>query len=103
MHLMAVALRWCQSFDCVRTLYSVTWIEYTVLTHVIIIIAYCIFCMRKNPGLTRTFYPTNGVLLSFSSSYQNSLPSLFPLEIPEIRSAEYKLPIIREICICMFN
>ena len=28
---------------------------------------------------------------------------LFILEIPVIRSAEYKLPIIREICICMFS
>ena len=27
----------------------------------------------------------------------------FILEIPVIRSAEYKLPITREICICMFS
>ena len=27
----------------------------------------------------------------------------FILEIPVIRSAKYKLPITREICICMFS
>ena len=31
------------------------------------------------------------------------IDSFFTLEIPVIRSAEYKLTIIREICICMFS
>ena len=70
----------------------------------------------KNPGLTQTFYPTNSLLSSFSSSYYNPLilpASFFSLytyacafysvEMHIIRPAEYKLPIIREICICIFS
>ena len=71
-----------------------------------------------NPGLTRTFFPTNSLLAIFnffffiffifffySSSYYLFIYSFifFILEISVIRSAEYKLPITREICICMFS
>ena len=73
----------------------------TKLTSIMIRTTYYIFC---NPGLTQTFYPTNSFLSSFSSSYQNHLPFsgfflclLFTyslifssLEMPVIRSAEYK-------------
>ena len=66
-----------------------------------------------NPGLTQTFFPTNSFPLSFSYAYLffflfvillfYSFTHFFILEIPVIRSAEYKLPIIREICVCMFS
>ena len=35
--------------------------------------------------------------------YYYYLPSFFSIEIPVITPAEYKLPIIGGICICMFN
>ena len=40
----------------------------------------------------------------YSSSYYFIYSFIFfILEIPVIRSAEYELPITREICICMFS
>ena len=46
---------------------------------------------------------TNVFFFYSSSYYYNYSFIFFILEIPVIRSAEYKLPITREICICMFS
>ena len=46
----------------------------------------------------------NTITIIFSSSYYFIHSFIFfILEIPVIRSAGYKLPIIREICICMLS
>ena len=59
------------------------------------------------PRLTQTFYPTKSffhpLALLLEIVYFPPIFLLFSLEIPVIRPAEYKLPIVREIFICMFN
>ena len=76
----------------------------TKLTTIIIRTIYCIFCMRNKPRpsilLTVFLHP---LVLLIKITYLSAFFFHFSLEIPVIRPVEYKLPIIREICICKFS
>ena len=91
----------------------------TVIIHTTYYILYS--ALATNPGLTQTFYPTNSFLSSFVLLFKiiyfspvlfcslvflfffviYLLINFFPLKIPIIRPAEYKLPINKGIFICM--
>ena len=77
----------------------------TKLTSIIIRTTYYIFCMRNRPCTNPELVPYCLVSpFSFSSSCYTLLFFFScSIEISACNTAEYKLPNIREICICMLS